>query len=135
MSLGLSLGLSLGNPILSQHNRQPPKPSVADTAKAAIEARVRFKASYDGANLIIEPYALFKTDSATVINAVVIYADSEQFRDFEPQYLDISKLSNLVPFNEPFFPNWAFRADRIDGLIELIAAVELVEYPINSPET
>ncbi|MBY3495626.1 hypothetical protein [Rhizobium laguerreae] len=125
--LGLSLSLSLGNPILNQGNLQPTPASLLTTA---IQQRCRVTCKINGNAAVMEPYALYKTSDKTYLNAVVIYSDKKSLRKFQMKEFEVASQSEVIVTNDQFFPNWAFNASSIEAE-NLIASVELVEYVQN----
>jgi len=121
MSMGIGIGIGLPftqNPVVP--------PTNADFLTPAILGRFRVKARHNGKRVVMEPYALYRSNGTTFLNAVVIYAEAKRVRKFKPQDFDISTLSEITVTEDPFFPNWAFNPDTI--LPQIIVAVELIEY-------
>jgi hypothetical protein len=119
----LSLGLGLGLTMQRGGGHSPEQ-----IVRKALKERKRLKAKHDGANVVLEPYALYKTDAGKFVAGVVIYADDQRDASFDPQYVPLHELHGIGSLPDTFFPNWAFNPNNIAGLTELIAAVELVQY-------
>ncbi|TRL37616.1 hypothetical protein [Rhizobium straminoryzae] len=130
MMIGLSLGLTLGNPILNQGNRRK---QPAQIVKQAIQKSSRITAKVNGKSAVLEPYALYKLNGATLLNAVVIYSEAKRLRKFKAQDFDLSVLTEITVTEDAFFPNWAFNADALPP--EVIASVKLVEYGQDAQHT
>lgn len=119
MSIRLNISDLLGN-----QNRGN---ASADDIIQIIENRLRFKADYEGASVIVEPYALVNSHGNDLVSGVVIHSDSQRYLSFEPRYLEVGKLSDVVAL-DAFFPNGAFDAEDFPEGTEILAAVELVDY-------
>lgn len=127
MMLGISLSLTnvaFNQAVISN--------SPETKIRTAIQSRKRLTANTNGKMIVIEPYALVRSNGTTFLNAVVIYADAKRVRKFKPQNFDLSSLNEIAVTEDTFFPNWAFNVDSIAG--EVVVAIELVQYGENGPQ-
>lgn len=81
---------------------------------------------FRGASLTVEPYAVFKTDSATLLSAVVIRSDDVTLNQWGPQSFDVSAITEQQTLDTRFLPSSAFDASLLGGSDQIICTVNLV---------
>ena len=99
MSLGLNLGLKLGNPILNAHRANPPDTTLCPAAANKVLVTLK----YEGTTITFAPLAVYEgTDGAKY---VLGFQPSEQQPGNRPPSLEglpISGLSNVVATGTAF---------------------------------
>lgn len=129
----LGVGISITNVTMLNQNARAAANSPQRLLKTAVEKTSRITAKINGKFAVLEPYALYKLNGATLLNAIVIYSEAKRLRKFKAQDFDLSILTEIAVTEDAFFPNWAFNADALPP--EVIASVKLVEYGQDAKHT
>ncbi|SON56196.1 hypothetical protein HDIA_2655 [Hartmannibacter diazotrophicus] len=96
---------------------------------SAIASRHRLSAKINGSDTVLEPYALFTSASGTILNAVVIFSDVLGVASFMPQNINVATMHAVKEENDGFFPNWGFDLSGLTDATEVLASVDLIQYP------
>lgn len=122
VGIGIGIGLGLG----SQRGAPAATQPSSDILCSAIRETRMISFRYRGASLTVEPYAVFKTDSATLLSAVVIRSDDVTLNQWGPQSFDVSAITEQQTLDTRFLPSSAFDASLLGDSDQIICTVNLV---------